>query len=98
MRNIKCSDCAEYRNEWCEKVIDSPHPDILRDCQYFHYKDSDVIKVIRCKDCKHYNPDVEISDDVLTVMACAMLGEKWYPLSDDYCSYAERRQNGSNKD
>ena len=39
MRNIKCADCAEYRNEWCEKVIDSPHPDMLRDCQYFHEKD-----------------------------------------------------------
>lgn len=36
MRNVKCSYCEEYRNEWCEKVIDSPHPDILRDCQYFH--------------------------------------------------------------
>ena len=36
MRNVKCSYCEEYRNEWCEKIIDSPHPDILRDCQYFH--------------------------------------------------------------
>lgn len=36
MRNVKCSYCEEYRNEWCEKVVDSPHPDILRDCQYFH--------------------------------------------------------------
>lgn len=36
MRNVKCLYCEEYRNEWCEKVIDSPYPDILRDCQYFH--------------------------------------------------------------
>ena len=36
MRNVKCSYCEEYRNEWCEKIIDSPHPDILRDCQYYH--------------------------------------------------------------
>lgn len=36
MRDVKCSYCEEYRNEWCEKVTDSPHPDILRDCQYFH--------------------------------------------------------------
>ena len=36
MRNVKCSYCEESRNAWCEKVIDSPHPDILRDCQYFH--------------------------------------------------------------
>lgn len=36
MRNVKCSDCDEYRNEWCEKVKDSPHPDLARDCQYWH--------------------------------------------------------------
>lgn len=38
MRNVKCSDCEEYRNEWCEKVVDSPYPDMPRDCQYFHEK------------------------------------------------------------
>lgn len=69
MRNIKCSDCAEYRNEWCEKVIDSPHPDILRDCQYFHDKDRDVIKVIRCKDCKFYT---SMRSDLKTGI-CALL-------------------------
>ena len=42
MRNIKCSDCAEYHNEWCEKIIDSPHPDMFRDCQYWHER-SDYI-------------------------------------------------------
>lgn len=36
MRNVKCSDCDEYRNEWCKKVKDSPHPDLVRDCQYWH--------------------------------------------------------------
>lgn len=42
MRNVKCSDCDEYRNEWCEKVKDSPHPDLVRDCQYWHkQKDMD---------------------------------------------------------
>ena len=52
MRNIKCSDCAEYRNEWCEKIVDSPYPDMLRDCQYWHER-KDMVEVIRCKDCKH---------------------------------------------
>lgn len=45
MRNVKCSYCDEYRNEWCEKIIDSPHPDILRDCQYFHEAKSRWIPV-----------------------------------------------------
>lgn len=60
MRNIRCRDCEEYRNEWCEKVVDSPCPDMERDCQYFHEKDPDMVKVVRCKDCKHgqcHNPD-----------------------------------------
>ena len=56
MRNIKCSDCAEYRNEWCEKIVDSPYPDMLRDCQYWHER-KDMVEVIRCKDCKHCQKD-----------------------------------------
>lgn len=40
MRNVKCSDCDEYRNEWCKKVKDSPHPDLVRDCQYWHERKS----------------------------------------------------------
>lgn len=90
MRDIKCSDCAEYRNEWCEKVIDSPHPDILRDCQYFHDKDRDVIKVIRCKDCKHY----KFSDNRafgFPVKRCEWTGFEDVD-DDDFCSRAERRQ------
>ena len=54
MRNIKCADCDEYRNEWCEKVIDSPYPDDLRDCQYWHER-KDMVEVIRCRDCKHWD-------------------------------------------
>lgn len=87
MRNIKCSDCAEYRNEWCEKVIDSPHPDILRDCQYFHDKDRDVIKVIRCKDCKFYT---SMRSDLKTGI-CALLSAHFG--DDGFCSEAERRQD-----
>jgi len=36
MTDVKCADCEEYRNEWCEKIIDSPHPDMLRDCPHWH--------------------------------------------------------------
>ena len=38
MRNIKCRNCINYRHEWCEKVNDSPDPDLERDCQYFKQK------------------------------------------------------------
>ena len=35
MKDVKCRNCFNYRNEWCEKVADSPYPDILRDCTHF---------------------------------------------------------------
>ena len=35
MKNIKCRNCFFYRNEWCEKIVDSPDPEKARDCAYF---------------------------------------------------------------
>ena len=35
MKNIKCRNCFFYRNEWCEKIVDSPDPEEARDCNYF---------------------------------------------------------------
>lgn len=85
MRNIKCSDCEEYRNEWCEKIIDSPHPDILRNCQYWH-KRKDMVEVIRCKDCKYRQRDT-------------LFGQYWCkgrPVTAEwYCADAERRSDGT---
>lgn len=97
MRNIKCADCAEYRNEWCEKIIDSPYPDIIRDCQYWHER-KDMVEVIRCRDCKH-----RYTDD------CSMRFVEWIEWDDDgymeyddvvtdntvdngYCSDGKRRE------
>ncbi len=84
MKNIKCSDCAEYRNEWCEKIVDSPHPDMLRDCQYWHER-KDMVEVIRCKNCKHWYSDAD------TGMACEFtnMGQP----EDGFCNWAERRSD-----
>ena len=35
MKNIKCRNCFFYRNEWCEKIVDSPDPEKARGCNYF---------------------------------------------------------------
>ena len=35
MKNIKCRSCFFYRNEWCEKIVDSPDPEEVRGCAYF---------------------------------------------------------------
>ena len=37
-RNVMCKKCNNYRNQWCEMVIDSPDPDIVRDCRHFWLK------------------------------------------------------------
>ena len=37
-KNIKCIYCANYKHEWCEKIVDSPSPDLIRDCKHFSQK------------------------------------------------------------
>ena len=34
-KNVMCKNCNNYRCDWCEKVIDSPNPNMPRTCQYF---------------------------------------------------------------
>ena len=37
-KNVVCKKCKNLVNDWCEKVIDSPDPDMQRDCQHFREK------------------------------------------------------------
>ena len=37
-KNVVCKKCNNLVNDWCEKVIDSPDPDMQRDCQHFREK------------------------------------------------------------
>ena len=34
-KNVVCKKCNNLVNDWCETVIDSPDPDMQRDCQHF---------------------------------------------------------------
>ena len=34
-KDVVCKKCNNLVNDWCEKVIDSPDPDMQRDCQHF---------------------------------------------------------------
>ena len=34
-KNVVCKKCNNLVNGWCEKVIDSPDPDMQRDCHHF---------------------------------------------------------------
>ena len=49
----------------------------------------DIVEVVRCKDCKYFNPHV---------MECNGIG-KWFGLenewsANDYCSKGEKREDG----
>ena len=47
-KNVVCKKCNNLVNDWCEKVIDSPDPDMQRDCQYFWEKtNADRIRAMR---------------------------------------------------
>lgn len=37
-KNVVCKKCNNLVNDWCEKVIDSPDPDMQRDCKNFREK------------------------------------------------------------
>ena len=37
-KNVVCKKCNNLVNDWCEKVIDSPDPDMQRDWQHFREK------------------------------------------------------------
>jgi hypothetical protein len=37
-KNVVCKKCNNLVNDWCEKVIDSPDPDMVRDCRHFWEK------------------------------------------------------------
>ena len=46
-KNVVCKKCINLVNDWCEKVIDSPDPDMQRDCQYFCEKtNADIIRAM----------------------------------------------------
>ena len=46
-KNVVCKKCNNLVNDWCEKVIDIPDPDMQRDCQYFWEKtNADRIRIM----------------------------------------------------
>ena len=89
MKNVKCSGCEEYKNEWCEKIIDSPHPDILRDCPHWHER-KDMVEVIRCRDCKHYSP--EVGSYEYAIGYCSFINSHLV-MNKGFCSWAERKKS-----
>lgn len=48
-------------------------------------KDMTIEPLVRCKDCKYYNEEEGMCNDLMAY------GRSW--LTNDYCSYGERRED-----
>ena len=56
----------------------------------FGCKADDVVKVVRCKDCKHYKQNPYSKEkDMMCMCWCDWLATD----TDDFCRYGERRDN-----
>lgn len=53
-KDVVCKKCKNLVNGWCEKIIDSPDPDIARDCRHFEeLADSRMKDVVICHRCAY---------------------------------------------
>lgn len=70
---------------------------------------SDMVAVVRCKDCKHRPTDTRGTDGDMTGFAIEFPDEKcpcqcedgwynWYPDDNWFCADGERREYGENSD
>jgi hypothetical protein len=88
---VNCKECANKRckNNGCEHAT--------YNCPDFMDKKNgwvDMVKVIRCKDCKHWNRNMmngRYPDNVMC-KCCEHTHSQFtgYTAPDDYCSFAER--------
>ncbi len=88
----QCTDCAKYNscNEVFREIIDPAEK-----CNFFANKN--VVTLTRCKKCKYFDSDINITLTVGSVRKRAGLctrraekKEKISMLPDDFCSYGER--------
>lgn len=63
-------------------VLLVPYRDIKKSMEAT--KTVDAIPVVRCKECKHYEPEEY-------EFGCVFAGGLSYVKADDYCSYGERK-------
>ena len=62
MTGIRCKKCFYLRNDWCEMVLDSPDPEIERDCPFYRTEtNGDKIRAMT---------DEELARLLCTAMTC----------------------------
>ena len=73
-QNVMCKNCNNYRNNWCERVIDSPDPNMVRDCRHFWQRtnadriramsDEELAAFLDCFGCcQHCSEHERLSDN-----------------------------------
>ena len=78
-KDIKCKNCNNLKNHWCETVIDSPDEEMLRDCQYFWQKtNGDRIRAMSDEELKDF-----------------LLDEEWKCDANYCCSVCPRYRKGN---
>ena len=59
-KNVMCKKCNNLINGWCEKKIDSPDPNMVRDCQYFWEKtNADRIRAMSDEELAEFLQDAK---------------------------------------
>ena len=54
-KDVKCRNCNNLKHHWCERVVDSPDEDMVRDCQYFWQKtNADRIRAMSDEELADY--------------------------------------------
>ena len=62
-KNVVCKKCNNLVNDWCEKVIDSPDPDMQRDCRDFCEKtNADRIRAMSDEELADFIDRCEMND------------------------------------
>lgn len=58
----KCKNCVNLRNNWCEKVSDSPYENMERECVHFrHMTNADRIRA---------TSDEELAEAIISIPMC----------------------------
>lgn len=69
MKNIKCKHCNNLRNHWCEKVVDSPDEELLRDCQRFWEKtNADRIRAMSDTELAHFMAERNVNESTVLLL------------------------------
>ena len=85
MANRTCKDCLHYKvcDYWC-LVLDPAHDGVP--CDDFQSA-TDVVEVVRCKDCKHYRTSLYFPNEKICKLSNLFHSE------DFFCASGERRND-----